>query len=45
MSILEALAAWVKVLAVWAVIAAFFGAVVGVGILAARAVLALAAAG
>lgn len=41
MSTLQALIAWSKVFAVWAAIAVFFGAVVGVGIVAARGVIAL----
>jgi hypothetical protein len=41
MTITQALAAWLQAFTLWAAVAAFFGAVVGVGILAARAVLAL----
>jgi hypothetical protein len=41
MSTLQALIAWSKVFAVWAAIAVFFGAVVGVGIVASRAMIAL----
>jgi hypothetical protein len=41
MSTLQALIAWSKVFAVWAAIAVFFGVVAGVGIVAARAVVAI----
>lgn len=41
MSTADLMFAWLKVLAVWAAIAAFFGAVVGVGIVVARGVIAL----
>lgn len=41
MTTADLIVAWLKVFAVWAAIAAFFGAVVAVGIVVARAVIAL----
>lgn len=41
MTTADLMLAWLKVLAVWAAIAAFFGAVIGVGIVVARGVIAL----